>query len=131
MGIGHVLVIDDDASIRETVALALGAEGLPVQVAADGAQALRMLREGPRPHLILLDLMMPGMNGWEFRRQQLADPALADIPVVVFSGAGETAAHAARLRANDWLSKPVTLELLARTVRRFWPRPEGHAAPPP
>lgn len=128
---GQVLVIDDEPTIRETVALALGSEDIPVQVAGDGAEALRILRDGYRPDVILLDLMMPGMNGWEFRREQQADPAIADIPVVVFSGAGEADLHARQMGAHASLSKPVTLEMLVGTVRRFFRRGDEVAVPPP
>src|SRR5690349_16993945 len=81
----RVLVVDDDADIRETVSLILEDEGYEVQSAQDGAAALGVLRAGPLPDVILLDLMMPVMNGWQFREQQTRDPRLAAIPVVVLS----------------------------------------------
>src|SRR5512138_2541112 len=80
-----VLVVDDDESVRESLALALELEGYMVLRAAHGIDALLVLRTGIRPDVILLDLEMPVMPGWEFRERQLADPALADIPVVIVS----------------------------------------------
>lgn len=120
-GDADVLLVDDDASIRETVALALESEGLRVRTAGHGEHALALLRSGLRPAVILLDLMMPRMSGWEFRRHQRADPQLAAIPVVIFSGAGEIGAHAEHLGAAGALGKPVTLDALLHTVRRFLP----------
>src|SRR3954470_12387725 len=82
----RVLVVDDDPDIRESVRLVLEDEGYEVEEAADGAAALALLRAATtRPDVILLDLMMPVMNGWQFRAAQLADDDLADIPVIVLS----------------------------------------------
>jgi CheY-like chemotaxis protein len=84
-----VLVVDDDRDLRAGLSLILEAEGYRVAGAADGQQALEALRAGPRPDVILLDMMMPALSGWAFRERQLADPALADVPVVVFSAVGD------------------------------------------
>ena len=89
-----VLVVDDDADIREVMQLMLEHHGYAVQVATDGAEALARLHAGPRPSLILLDLMMPGMNGLEFRAEQLRDPELAEVPVVALTGASNVASEA-------------------------------------
>ncbi len=90
VGIGRLqqplMVVDDDTEIREVVEAVLVAEGYAVATASDGAEALRQLRSGSRPCLILLDLRMPGMDGREFRERTVADPDLHDIPVVILSG---------------------------------------------
>ena len=74
-----VLVVDDDAAIREVVQIIVEAEGYPVVTAAEGAEALRHLQSGLRPGVILLDLRMPGMDGRAFREVQGAEPELAEI----------------------------------------------------
>src|SRR5262245_49524192 len=117
-GCGRVLVLDDDADTGEAVKLVLGAEGYAVTFATDGRQALGQLRTGALPHVILLDLMLPGMNGWEFRREQLRDPALAGIPVVLVSGSSDAAEAAAALGCAAWLQKPVDADELLAQVRR-------------
>src|SRR5687767_2508159 len=82
----RVLVVDDDPSLREILHTALTDEGYEAQTATDGNHALATLRIW-RPDLIVLDLMMPGMSGWSFRRALLADASLASIPVVVVTAA--------------------------------------------
>ena len=115
-----VCVIDDDGDIRESIRFALEMGGFQVIEAVDGDDGLRRLRSTDhRICLILLDLMMPGMNGWEFRRQQLTDPQLASIPVYLISGGRELAQHAVDLQANGYLSKPVALTALLETVKQF------------
>ncbi len=111
-----ILVVEDDADARETLALVLEGEGFEVAMAADGAEALRYLRECPLPCLILLDLMMPGMNGWEFRRQQRRDPELAAIPVLVVSAVADQPGAAPALDAADVLRKPLDLQVLLEKV---------------
>jgi CheY-like chemotaxis protein len=86
-----VLIIDNDEDVRLSLTDMLEDHGYSVQVAADGAAGLALLRSGYRPCVILLDLAMPGMDGWDFRAAQLREPALADIPVVVMSAAGFSA----------------------------------------
>jgi CheY-like chemotaxis protein len=116
-----VLVIEDDLATREAFSLLIRVEGFQVETAPDGVAALQQLRQGERPVLILLDLMMPVMDGWQFRQEQLRDPQLADIPVVVCSAAGCLGQHAASLHALAYLEKPVDPEELLRVVRRFGP----------
>lgn len=113
-----MLVVEDDADIRDMIRQILELEGYPVQTAADGLDALAQIRR-ELPGLILLDLMMPAMNGWEFRAAQLEDPRLAAIPVVVLSGDGTVAAKAGSLKAAGFLKKPVELSQLLETVGRF------------
>jgi CheY-like chemotaxis protein len=113
-----VLVVDDDADIRETILTVLERHGFPASSAADGAEALQRLRGGESPKLILLDLMMPRMNGEEFRAAQLAEPTLAAIPVVVLSGARGVDELARRIGV-EVLPKPFELSTLLSTVRRY------------
>jgi CheY-like chemotaxis protein len=105
----HILIVEDDTDIRETLATFLKIKGYEVTATSDGYQALEKLKNGLRPALILLDLMMPEMNGWEFRRRQLADAKVADIPVVVLTGAHFSSEEAASLQALDILTKPVDI----------------------
>lgn len=114
-----VFVVEDDADIRDMIREILELEGYSVRTASDGAKALEQIRLGEAPRLILLDLMMPGMNGWEFRSAQLDDPRLAKIPVIVLSGDGTVAAKAGNMNAAGYLKKPVDLSTLLETVSRF------------
>lgn len=116
-----ILVVEDDFDIRDTLAQILEAEGYVVRGAANGHEALELLRRdrGDLPALILLDLMMPVMNGWQFRAEQLQDPELATIPVVVISADASVHQKAASIDAASFLKKPVQLETLLDTVFRF------------
>lgn len=115
-----VCVVDDDADIREALFEVLTFEGYEVEVASDGEEALARLRETPeRCGLILLDLMMPRMNGWEFRRHQVEDPKLASIPVVLLTGAGGGDKVALDLKVESALEKPVELEDLLAIVAHY------------
>lgn len=114
-----VLVVDDDPYIREALAEVLEDEGYPVATAADGEEALERLAGAPAPALILLDLRMPGMSGWELRRRLLADPSLAGIPVVLLSADSRLEEAQAVLGAAGSLRKPPSLEDLLAAVGRF------------
>jgi two-component system chemotaxis response regulator CheY len=114
-----VFVVEDDADIRDMIRQILELEGYSVRTASDGHDALMQIRHGEPPRVILLDLMMPGMNGWEFRSAQLDDPSLASIPVIVLSGDGTVAAKAGTMNAAGFLRKPVDLSTLLETVGRF------------
>jgi CheY-like chemotaxis protein len=110
-----VFIVEDDVDTREMLGHFLQSEGYRVETAANGKIALDRLASGARPALILLDLMMPVMDGWQFRREQVLDSNLADIPVIVVSAAGP--GRSAQIDADDYLSKPVNLdELLARVT---------------
>jgi CheY-like chemotaxis protein len=113
-----IMVVDDDDDIRETLAAVMEEEGFVVLKAANGAEALLQLRSGARPCLIVLDLMMPVMDGWKFRAEQRADPELASIPVVVLSAATDVRRHAASMKVRDYLVKPVELPALLNTIER-------------
>ncbi len=110
----RALIVEDDRDMREGLALILDAEGIEARTAADGARGLALLSDGWRPDFILLDLMMPVMSGAQFRQAQLADPAVADIPVVVVSGRHDLTDSAGTLRAAAVLQKPFSMrDLLA------------------
>ena len=110
-----VMVVEDDHLIRQVIAEALEEEGFEVMEAANGKEALEAL-EQVRPSLILLDLMMPVMDGWTFRGVQRNDPALADIPVVVVSASLPPGLKLEDLGAKAMLEKPFGIDLLAQTL---------------
>lgn len=117
-----VLIVDDDEDIRDSVQSILQLHGWTTATAADGAEALAWLRrEGP-PRLILLDLMMPGMNGIEFRHEQLRDPALAAVPAVGLTGAASFALDDTALAGLRVVRKPfemsTLLDLVTESCRR-------------
>jgi len=117
----HVLVVDDDLATREALAFILGAEGYRVTTADDGRDALDQLHHDNPTDLIVLDLMMPVMDGWQFREEQLGDPQVADIPVIVCSAAGRVREQAAALHAAAYLDKPVDPQALVAVVHRSCP----------
>ena len=112
-----VLVIDDHADVVEAIGLYLKFHGHDAITATDGQQALGLLREGLRPCVIVLDLMMPGMDGFAFRAEQLADTTLAEIPVIVCSAAYDAGPAAERLHAAGFLSKPTQMGALLQLIR--------------
>jgi CheY-like chemotaxis protein len=113
---GSVLVVDDDADLRDCLADLLGLAGYEVHEAAGGREALGALRGGLRPSLILLDLMMPEMSGWEFRDQQRAEPELASIPVVVLTAGRSLPTD--DLDAAEVLYKPIAAGEVLDAVSR-------------
>ncbi|MGI5862759.1 MAG: response regulator [Myxococcales bacterium] len=116
---GPVMLVEDDADIRNMVGMLLELEGYQVVATSNGDDALKMLRDGERPCVILLDLMMPVMNGWQFLAEQARDPAIAPIPVVVMSGDARGIEKPATVRAAGYLKKPIDLQTLLNTVQRF------------
>ena len=116
-----ILLVDDDPVIRREVSEILREEGFDVMAASGGAEALRLLASPPTPVVILLDLVMPRTDGWEFRRAQLADPRLASIPVLVFSGFDSGPRNVADLRAAGFVTKPFTIAQLLGAIARFRP----------
>jgi CheY-like chemotaxis protein len=116
---GHrhsVLLIEDDADAREPVEEVLRQEAVTVLVADDGAEAHAHLRGGARPCVIVLDLAMPGMDGYEFRAEQMRDPALARIPVIVLSGDDRVDEKALQLGIEEYLRKPVDVDQLMAAI---------------
>jgi CheY-like chemotaxis protein len=117
---GVVLVVEDDPDIRDTIAQILQEEGYQVRAASNGQEALKLLEAGPVPKLILLDLMMPVMDGWLFRaEQQKMAPPISEVPVVVLSADGNVRQQAVKLKANGALRKPVGIDVLLATVERY------------
>ncbi len=115
-----VLLAEDDPAAREAVRLLLEREGLDVAVAGDGEEALCFLRENGPPHLELLDLSMPGTDGWSFMDALTRDPTWLGVPVVVLTGAaGVTAEDVRAFGADDLLRKPVDPDELIATVSRY------------
>jgi len=118
-----VMIVEDDRDTREMLARFLELEGFDVREAANGQLALEALREDSRTCVILLDLMMPVMNGWQFRERQLEDTVLAEIPLVVITADGNAAIKAKELSADDYLQKPLRPEKLLATVARYCAEP--------
>jgi signal transduction histidine kinase/CheY-like chemotaxis protein len=114
-----IMLVDDDALFRRELAEVLTREGYTVVEAADGRIALNHLRTQPLPRMILLDLMMPAMDGWEFAATIRADPMLANIPVVVMSSLDRVEINAALLGATDSVRKPVRLPQLLDLAARY------------
>lgn len=116
---GAVLVVDDDPDILEIVEMVLEGNGFDVLVARGAAEGLRLLELSPvAPDVILLDLMMPGMNGTEFLAH-MRETGRGRTHVVVLSGAGDAAVQAAKLGAVEYVPKPVDLDRLLATIRKF------------
>jgi CheY-like chemotaxis protein len=113
----HLLIVDDHEDTREALALALRHEGFEVATACGGTDALRQLRQGLRPRVILLDLNMPDKNGRQFRTEQVLDPRLASIPVVTFSGDPKFHAASEKMGAVACLRKPVEISELVKILR--------------
>jgi CheY-like chemotaxis protein len=114
-----VLVVDDDAGIRRTLNRVLTDEGYAVDEAGNGREGLDHLREGPRPDLILLDLMMPVMDGEAFSGAVEREPSLADIPIVVITATGNCPQLQRSLHIRGCLRKPLDLDQLLSVVARF------------
>src|SRR5579885_1091894 len=116
----HILIVDDDAATREAVGMLLRAEGYAVSEAADGREAVLHLRADGPHRVVLLDLMMPVMDGWQFLEARKRDPELARSPVVLFSAVGNIHLAAVRaLGADDAIQKPVAAEDLLGAIRRY------------
>ena len=112
-----IFIVEDDVDTREMLAKFLELEGFDVQTAVNGKQALEMLSGSLQPSVILLDLMMPVMDGWEFRRQQARDARLSRIPTIIVSAAGRE--RMAQISADAYLSKPVDMDELLERVNQF------------
>lgn len=111
-----ILVVEDDADVRGAVVAVLESRGYDVVEASDGRVALEQLRGGRRFCLILLDLFMPGMNGWDFRAEQLKDPRLAQVPVLVISADALAAQHARASGVIGAMTKPIEFDRLIQVI---------------
>ena len=113
-----LLLVEDDPDTMEATTDVLQAAGYRVHGAAHGRDALAWLGAHPAPRLIVLDLMMPVMNGWQFRAAQLEDPRLAGIPVLLVSAGHSLEADARALQVRGFIAKPVELAALLHEIRR-------------
>ena len=114
-----ILVIEDDQDIRMFLKALLRTEGHQVKTAQNGADALRQLGDDLNPDLIVVDLMMPKMNGWEFRRVQRRTEQIQDIPIIIVSGVSDTADPERKLSPDAILRKPLDPDAFLETVGRF------------
>lgn len=113
-----VLIVEDDDDIREVMIEILTESGYTVCSARHGAEALKQLRAGPTPGIILLDLTMPVMDGWAFCLEKQRDPELDSIPVLVTSAVSPRDPRNEGLRAASYLTKPLDLHELLASIRR-------------
>jgi CheY-like chemotaxis protein len=118
----HVLLVEDDEDTREVLRLILEADGIEVAVARDGLDALARIEElralDPRtPSVIVLDYMMPRCSGPQFRQRQLANPLIADVPVILVSAVSDLSARAELLKPFAMLQKPIDPDELTAVVR--------------
>lgn len=107
-----ILIVEDDRDIRDVLAEILAEEGYQILVAEDGAEGLKRLAENPPPDLILLDLMMPRMDGYQFREEQRKNPEWSPIPLVLLTAGVETSDKITALGALDVVRKPVKIDFL-------------------
>jgi PAS domain S-box-containing protein len=115
-----ILVVDDEQDVRTYLAELLAAQGYQVATAADGSEALAYLRKAAeRPFLILLDLEMPVLDGWQFLTLRCEDPALAEIPVVLISGQSAAPATAALLGLSGYIQKPLAIAKLLQLIEQL------------
>ena len=115
-----ILIIDDDDLTREGFAVSLRRAGYAVILAADGSEGLDRLRHEARPALILLDMMMPAADGWDFLKELAHEPELLSIPVVITTGLSISCPQwAESLGACGYLRKPIAVEALSEEVRRL------------
>lgn len=132
---GAILIVDDDSDVRSALAELLEEEGFSVEAARNGREALIRLRTGKiHPALILLDLMMPGMDGWDFRSEQMRDPRLASVPVVIVSASGfSSESIRTQFGPAAYVEKPIEKDVLLGAIRaivRSDPRSDPPSGPP-
>ena len=112
-----VLIVEDDPDTREMLTSFLQLEGFQTESASNGREALDRLAGGIEAQVIVLDLMMPVMDGWQFRRRQIEDARLAKIPTIVVSAAGRD--RMAQISADAYLAKPIDMDELLTRVSQF------------
>ena len=117
---GPILLVDDDAELRDELAAALTEVGYQVISAANGREALDLLKARPLPRVIVLDLLMPVMNGWDFCDATRSDPTVGKIPIVVTSGAvSRDPSSPYYIDVDDFITKPFDLDELLMKIRRL------------
>jgi CheY-like chemotaxis protein len=114
-----LLLVEDDRELRESLAELLEDSGFDVQCVENGREALDYLEGSPPPCLVLLDLMMPVMNGWEFREAQAKNDKLSGIPVVILTADSRADLKARALGVADYLHKPIDVERLLGMIQRY------------
>ena len=114
-----VLIVDDDRAIRRSLQQVLGDEGYAIAEASNGLEALERLQQAPLPAVILLDLMMPVMDGYTLSRKMQAQSTLASIPVIVVTAGGNCAEVRNKIGVRDCLHKPIDLDRLLASVGRY------------
>jgi DNA-binding response OmpR family regulator len=115
--VNHILIVDDDPAIRDVVSDILEMSDYCVKTACNGAEALDRIRDD-RPSAVLLDLMMPVMDGWEFLREYKVEASLAPVPVVIMSAAQDASHAVDELGAQAFLAKPFEIETILAIVGR-------------
>jgi CheY-like chemotaxis protein len=126
-GPGRVLVIDDDDGVRTVMRKQLQFAGFDVVAAASGTEGLEMMRQDGSIRLVLLDMIMPVVDGWGVRQRQMEDPILSQVPVVILTGAPLPSLVHDQLRAADYILKPVGRDHLISVVSNYC-QPAVHAA---
>ena len=118
-GVGRVLVVDDEPALREMYRRSIKLAGFDVVLAESGPDGLGKLRGDKSIRLVLLDLNMPEMDGWGFRSEQRADPAISEVPTIIVTGAPLEQVVRQELHATDYLLKPVGREHLISVVSDY------------
>ena len=116
-----ILLVEDDESIRTDLSALLEMEGFKVYAAENGQAAVKLLESAPlNPSLILLDIMMPVMDGWQFREAQLQMHEASSIPVIVMTADGHASEKATRMNAQGFIQKPIhSIDSFLKTIQRF------------
>jgi two-component system cell cycle response regulator DivK len=118
----RILVAEDDAASRELIGELLTAEGYSVEMAADGREALTRLQDGARPDLVLLDIQMPQLDGYEVMRRLRATPGLEGLPVVAFTAYAMAGDSERALAAgfSGYITKPIRVAALREELRKYF-----------
>lgn len=117
-----IMIVEDDRDIRRNVSRLLSSEGYAVEVAGDGQEALTLLQStSEMPCVIILDLMMPIMDGFQFREQQAKLPSISQIPVIIMTADGHIDEKKIRTGANLALKKPTDIDTILNAVHQFCP----------
>jgi len=124
MACSSILVVEDDEDIAWILRELLASEGYDVVVASNGKQALELLPKMQAPCLVLLDLMMPVMNGWEFLRAKVQDARIAPLPVVVVTAYDDQSA--AQDDVKQIIRKPIEMDTLLKVVREYCQTESGN-----
>lgn len=114
-----ILVVEDSADVRLLISMALRTNGFDVAQAEDGASALQYLQRNAPPSLIILDVRMPGMDGFQFRAEQARHPGISDIPILVYTAEPDLKRLAQSLPAAAYISKSSSLSTMVAEIRRF------------